>query len=118
MWFTFFHELGHILLHRKSRAFVIDNAADDLSDKVVDPQMQRHEDEANRFAADTLIPPEALALFTECNDFDNDAIFSFAEAVGVGPGVVVGRLQHEKLLKPHQGNAFKQRLGFRTDEQD
>src|SRR5262245_38157833 len=35
MWFTFFHELGHILLHRKKRSFVLDNAADDLSDRIV-----------------------------------------------------------------------------------
>jgi len=116
MWFTFFHELGHILLHRKTCAFVIDNAEESLSDKIVDPQMQKKEDEANRFAADTLIPPEALAMLIERNDFGNDSIRSFAEAVGVGPGLVVGRLQFEGLLKPHQGNAFKQRLGFRTDE--
>lgn len=116
MWFTFFHELGHILLHRKTCAFVIDNAEENLLDKVIDPQMQKQEDEANRFAADTLIPPEAMNIFREINDFDSDSILRFADAVGVGPGLVVGRLQFEKLLKPHQGNAFKQKLRFGTDE--
>ena len=41
MWFTFFHELGHILLHRNKRSFVLDNAANNLSDRIVDPEMQR-----------------------------------------------------------------------------
>ena len=57
MWFTFFHELGHVLLHRKKRSFVLDNAANDLSDRIVDPEMQQYETEANQFAGDTLIPP-------------------------------------------------------------
>src|SRR5213593_3040572 len=35
-WFTLFHEIGHILLHRNKRSFVMDNAAEDLSDPIVD----------------------------------------------------------------------------------
>ena len=112
MWFTFFHELGHILLHRKKRSFVLDNAANDVSDRIVDPEMQRYETEANQFAGDTLIPPAALAEFLRKNDFTNDGIHDFAEAIGVGPGIVVGRLQFEGLLKPHQGNALKQKLDW------
>jgi hypothetical protein len=113
MWFTFFHELAHILLHRKTHAFVLDNAVVDLSDPVVDPQIQKQEDESNRFAADTLIPPDALGTFIANQDFGNDAIKGFAEDIGVGPGIVVGRLQREGILLPYQGNTFKQKLGFR-----
>lgn len=111
MWFTFFHELAHILLHRHKRSFVIDNAAEDLSDRVVDPEMQKYEEEANRFAADTLISPIALAEFIKRGEFTNEAIHEFAEQEDVGPGIVVGRLQHDGVLAPHQGNALKQRLG-------
>ena len=109
-WFTFFHELGHILLHSKKFDFVLDNAADNLTDQVVDPQMQKAEEEANRFAADTLIPGEPFHRFIKANDFSNEAIHQFAEEQGIGPGIVVGRLQHEGLLSYHQGNALKQRL--------
>src|SRR5439155_2930214 len=63
IWFTFFHEVAHILLHRKAHGFVVDNADEDLTDNVIDPQMQRSEEEASRFAADTLIPPERLYSF-------------------------------------------------------
>jgi Zn-dependent peptidase ImmA (M78 family) len=116
-WFTFFHELGHLLLHRGKRPFVVDNAEDDLSDRVVDPEMQQIEAEANRFSADTLIPPGALGAFLRTGKFTNDSIHEFSEAVGVGPGIVVGRLQHEGVLAPHQGNALKQKIdwGFKEE---
>jgi len=116
LWFTFFHELGHILKHKKRRGFILDNADRDLSDKVVDPEMRQEEDEANRFAADSLIPPQKLALFIRNGSFTNEAIVEFSNAIGIGPGLVVGRLQHEALLAPHQGNSFKQKLGLQLQQ--
>jgi len=116
MWFTFFHELGHVLLHRKRLEFILDNAEDDLLDRVVDPQIQREEEEANRFASDTLIPPSSLASFIAKNNFRSEAIYRFSEEIGVGPGIVVGRLQHEGILAPYQGNAFKQKLAWKVPE--
>jgi len=113
LWFTFFHELGHILLHRHKRSFVLDNAAEDLSDRVVDPEMQKYEAEASRFSADTLIPPRVLADFIRKGIFTNESIHHFAEMIGVGPGIVVGRLQREDVLDRHQGNALKQKLNWK-----
>ena len=81
LWFTFFHELGHILLHRNKRSFVVDNAAEDLSDRVVDPEMQKYETEASRFSADTLIPPLALDAFIRKGIFTNESIHNFAEMI-------------------------------------
>ncbi len=112
LWFTFFHELAHLLLHRKTHAFVIDNAVKDLSDKIVDPTIQKQEDEANRFAADTLIPPDDFEEFVKRNEYTNQSILSFSQEVGVSPGIVVGRLQHEELLRPFQGNTFKQTVNI------
>jgi addiction module HigA family antidote len=118
MWFSFFHEIGHILLHRTKRSFVIDNAVEDLADSFVDPEMQHYEEEANRFAADTLVPPSNLAEFLRAGSLTNDSIHEFAEKIEIGPGIVVGRLQHNGFLKYHQGNALKQKLDwtFATDE--
>ena len=110
MWFSFFHELGHLLLHKSKRSFVLDNAAKDLSDRIVDPEMQKYEAEANQFAADTLIPPRALAAFVRAGTFTNESIHDFAEEIGIGPGILVGRLQHDGYLAGHQGNALKQKL--------
>jgi HTH-type transcriptional regulator/antitoxin HigA len=111
-WFTFFHEVGHLLLHRTKRPFVVDNAEESLSDRVVDPEMQEVEAEANRFSADTLIPPSALGAFLRAGRFTNESIHEFSEKVGVGPGIVIGRLQHEGVLKSHQGNAFKRKVNW------
>jgi hypothetical protein len=113
LWFTLFHEIGHILLHRNKRSFVIDNAAEDLSDRVVDPEMQQVEAEANRFSSDTLIPPRALTEFIRQGSFTSESIHEFAEGVGIGPGIVVGRLQFEGVLARHQGNALKQKLDWK-----
>jgi addiction module HigA family antidote len=118
LWFTFFHEIGHILLHRYKRSFVLDNAADDLADRVVDPEMEQYEAEANRFSADTLIPPRLLGEFIRRGTFTNESIHDFAEMIKVGPGIVVGRLQHDGILQRHQGQKLKQKLGsrFATEE--
>ena len=112
MWFTFFHEVAHVLLHRQKHYFIIDNADTDLSDSVVDPEMQGLEEEANQFAAETLIPSEMFSEFVRKKLFTNDSIHKFAETLGVGPGIIVGRLQHEGLLAWHEGNALKQRLDW------
>jgi hypothetical protein len=115
LWFTFFHELAHILLHRKKKTLIVDNAADDLSDRIIDPEMQGYEAEANQFSADTLIPPVALSEFLRARTFTNESIYDFAEKSGVGPGILVGRLQHDGILKSFQGNTFKQNLNWKFE---
>ena len=120
LWFTCFHEIAHLLLHRDRQSFVIDNAAEDMGDEVIDSMMAKYEEEANRFAADTLIPPAELAKLTarKRDELTNDVIHDFAEFIGIGPGIVVGRLQHDKVLDSWQGNKLKQKLewGFVTGE--
>lgn len=112
LWFTFFHEIAHLLLHRPRRLFVVDNAAEYMGDDVVDPPMAKYEEEADEFAADILIPPAALDEFLRVHGetLTNDEIHDFADSVGIGPGIVVGRLQHDHALKRWQGNKLKQKL--------
>jgi hypothetical protein len=112
LWFTFFHEVAHILLHRDRQSFVIDNAVEDIGDEVVDPEMTNYEEDANRFSADALIPPKALAEFLRRHGktLTNDEIHGFAEIIGIGPGILIGRLQHDMVLKRWQGNDLKQKL--------
>jgi HTH-type transcriptional regulator / antitoxin HigA len=120
LWFTFFHEIAHILLHSPRRRFVIDNAADHMGDDVIDPEMVRYEKEADGFARDTLIPPAALAEFLRHHGetLTNDEIHGFAGSLGVGPGIVIGRLQHDGNLQHWQGNNLRQKLKqhFVTEE--
>jgi HTH-type transcriptional regulator/antitoxin HigA len=85
-WFSFFHEVAHVLKH-PTRAVFLDDAS---SGDTVDSPEER---EANRFAADVLVPrarqAELLALpVTQLR------VEAFARELGVHPGIVVGRLQH------------------------
>jgi hypothetical protein len=54
---------------------------------------------------------ESTRRLPEKGTFTNESIYAFAEQIGIGPGIVVGRLQHDGVLARHQGNAFKQNLG-------
>ena len=83
-WFSFFHEAGHLLRHGKRLRFI------DMEGALA----TEHEEEANQFARDWLIPmSEAQSLATLSRT--EAAIRSFADRLGIAPGIVLGRLQHE-----------------------
>lgn len=93
-WFTFFHEAAHLLLHSKKETFVDDGKDSDVI-----------EDEANRWAADFLIPPERAA---ELRTLRTDAhVAAFAKDIGIAPGIVVGRMQHDHIWDFRQGHGLK-----------
>ena len=103
LWFTFFHEAGHILLHPKRSVFIEFEKKD----------KDREEDEANNFAADVLIPPLEWKRFLSSGQRKPTIprIQQFALEIGIAPGIVVGRLQHhEKALSPRVGNGLKRKL--------
>ena len=87
-WFSFFHEIGHVLLHGKNGFFV------ETGDSIDEAK----EGEANRFASDLLIPPAPYQVFRAAGVFTEAAIRSFAQEQQTEPGIVVGRLQHDRLL--------------------
>lgn len=99
LWFSFFHEAAHILRHGKKLEFLETNG---LSDEA--------EVEANNVAADMLVPASAYRDFAETGSFSKAGIRSFAESVGVAPGIVVGRLQHDGRLPYTHCNDLKRHL--------
>jgi HTH-type transcriptional regulator / antitoxin HigA len=96
LWFTFFHEAGHIIRHGRKEIFVEGNGLDG-----------EKEEEANVFARDKLIPPIALRRFLASWNRSNTEIESFAHQIGIAPGIVVGRLQHDRLMPESHGNKLK-----------
>ena len=88
LWFTFFHEAGHILLHSKKLTF-LELAKDGMNGA--------EEREADIFAQDTLIPP-SLFLELRAGALLESDITSFSHRIGIAPGIVIGRLQKEELL--------------------
>jgi len=97
-WFTFFHEAAHVLLHKKNAIFI----------EAEDPS-SREEGEADRWAADFLIPLAAYRdLASRGPYYSKQVIRSFADSIGVAPGIVVGRLQHDGRLPHTHCNDLKQ----------
>lgn len=107
-WFSLFHEIGHILLH--SRRDVILEDGDD------DPLVKRRESEADRFASDHLIPPDEYERFVSRRTFYPADIQDFARQTGIQPGIVVGRLQHDRLLRPSWGNDLRTRFAWKSQQ--
>ncbi|GAB0058395.1 hypothetical protein SIID45300_02744 [Candidatus Magnetaquicoccaceae bacterium FCR-1] len=105
-WFTFFHEAGHILLHGKKDIF-LEWGEEDSQDK---------EEEANRFAADILIPSDLWRSFVQRAALTIASVESFAEESGVAPGIVVGRLQYEKHVGFSWGYRLKRRFVWKSSE--
>lgn len=96
-WFSLFHELAHVLFDHADQA------------SGTSPE---DEARADRFAQEFLIPQEALRSFKEKGDFCEKAIESFAEKIGIHPGIVVGRLQREKVIGPEMMNHLKAKCGI------
>jgi HTH-type transcriptional regulator / antitoxin HigA len=85
-WFSFFHEVAHILKHPK-RAVFLDDAA---SGAAVETPEER---EADQFAAELLIP-SAQSADMQTLRLERADVLAFAKALGIHPGIVVGQLQH------------------------
>jgi len=100
-WFSFFHEAGHVVRHGKDQVFLEGQA------KKAD---RTKEDEADRFASDLLIPPAEAAklpsLFSRNRQTLHDRIKAFANRLGIAPGIVVGRMQHDGLISPAYANTL------------
>ncbi len=103
LWFTFFHEAAHILLHSKKGVFV-DEAVGDGAEL---------EAEADEWASNTLIPPRAWRRFVATSPCSKHAVKAFADEQGIAPGIVVGRLQHEEILPWTHMNGLKVRFALR-----
>lgn len=100
-WFSFFHELGHVLLqHSKKETFI------GLEEKHRGDSSEE-EQQADRFARSELIPDRAFGEFQKRANFAMDSILQFAAHIGIHPGVVVGRLEHEGDLDHGKMNSLR-----------
>jgi HTH-type transcriptional regulator/antitoxin HigA len=99
-WFSFFHEAAHILLHSKQKKSVF------LDDPAKAGSSSREELEANAWARDFLISPADALRLVEVPK-SRVEVTSFAQAIGVHPGIVVGRMQHDGLLDVRWLNDLK-----------
>jgi len=109
LWFTFFHEAGHILLHGKRNTFV---ELDDL-------RQSPDEEAANTFSREFLIPSKDYDAFVDTHKprFSLDAVRAFAVQLGISPGIVVGRLQHDGHVSHSHLNGLKRRFEWASQNE-
>lgn len=106
-WFSIFYELGNIL--QKKIAMLLVNDEKQRLVKTSNLRMEVDE-KANEFACDILISQEQFYSFIEKNRFDESSVTEFANKTGIDPGIVVGRLQRERLISYQTAlNALRQR---------
>lgn len=103
MWFTLFHELGHVLLHGKKIRHI------DFEGK---RESSNIEAEADNFASEQLIPKKDYEELLTIDYKQSAAIKGYAERIGVSPGVVVGRLQHDGLIKYQELSNLREKYKF------
>jgi Zn-dependent peptidase ImmA (M78 family) len=107
LWFSFFHEAGHILLHGKDEVFIEATDQDGTGRNGI-----KKEQEADQFSRDFLIPPKEYQTFLEDRQFDLTSIQEFAAKLDIAPGIIVGRLQHDKVIEFNRANSLKKRFRF------
>lgn len=105
VWFSLFHELGHLLRHAKRDTFIDQTGADEdekppwtdpaptsgfIDDGSRDSILER---EADDYASNTLIPREFLSVIAEVKTEDD--VKRLAKRIRIGAGIVAGRYQYE-----------------------
>jgi HTH-type transcriptional regulator/antitoxin HigA len=81
VWFSLFHEIGHLLLHPRRVSFIqFDPAAGDDIDGA--------EKEANTFASETLIPADRIPELRRAGRLQ---LITLAEELGIGLGIAAGQ---------------------------
>ncbi|MEN2436230.1 HigA family addiction module antitoxin [Weeksellaceae bacterium A-14] len=104
-WFTFFHEVGHILLHGKKDIFLEDIEYSDLD--------KAKEKEADDFAIKWTFSEEEEAEVLAHDEITEEAIKAFAKRFVTHPGIIIGRLQKKEIIPYSVGRNFIKKLDFR-----
>ena len=89
MWFTLFHEIGHILMHNiENQGFISLDSAEKTPE----------ENEANNFARETLLDRDTFDRFAARKHFTLANVEKFSKEVEVHPSIIMERLEHENLV--------------------
>lgn len=105
-WFTFFHELGHILKHGKKDIFI-----EGLEE--ITPDKEK-EDEADAFASRMLLSEKERNELFKYDKYNKEVVLAFCEKFSKHPGIVVPQLQREGLVeyKDFKMNRLKVKVAF------
>lgn len=102
-WFSLFHEIKHVLQRKTKTTFI------SYSEKEMIEVNKQLEDDADNFASNYLIPTTALRKLSPTKYISDDEIVEFAKSIGIHPGIVAGRLQHEGIIPPNRCSKLKEK---------
>ncbi len=104
-WFCLCHEIAHIKFHLRrgqNEAFV-----DDLSLEA-QSETDLKEQEANKWAQDTLIPPDVWESVRAKREVTPSAVVELAQRLRIHPAIIAGRIRKDRrnyrLLSHYVGN--------------
>lgn len=92
-WFSLFHEIAHIILGHIGQP---------------DGTSEEDEKDADAWSSDTLIPSELFKKFISDENISQTKVCQFSQAIGIAPGIVVGRLQNEGCIEYSMMNGLKE----------
>lgn len=93
-WFSLFHELAHIVLGHVGQS----NGTSDEDEKAAD-----------KWSGDTLILLDDFEVFRGKHNYSERDVIRFAKEQGIAPGIVVGRMQMEGMIKYSMLNDLKEK---------
>ena len=105
-WFSLFHEIKHVL-QQKIKTVFISASTKELTE--LDNTLERDADE---FASNYLISNAQMKQFSPNKYTTDEEIVAFAKSIGIHPGIVAGRLQHEKIIPPNRCSHLKKSMCF------
>ena len=104
LWFSIFHEIGHVLLHGKKDLFIDNGKKEDTN---------KYEKEANQFARESLGPSMFHSELVEICEHSlavAQPIIQTAEELDIHPGIIVGMLQYDGVIPYNRLHKLKLKL--------
>lgn len=102
-WFSLFHEIKHVLQQKLKTVFISANTSEMLE---LDNTLEK---EADEFASNYLISKTQMKQFSPSKYTTDEEIIAFAKLIGIHPGIVAGRLQHDKIIPPNRCAHLKEK---------
>ena len=72
------------------------------------------EKEADEFATDYLIAPADYKKFSPSKYTSDNEIVEFAKKIGIHPGIVAGRMQHDGIIPQNRCSKLKEKYIIET----
>lgn len=105
-WFTFYHELAHILYHGKKEIFI--EGLDCIK------RNEAKETEADAFAARMLLSEKERNELFKYHNFNRELILELSKKFRKHPGIIVGQIQgvYTNLYSDYSLNSLKVKVEF------